>query len=170
MKKATVYLLLLSTLGLITSLILFAVKSSFFIALDLLCYSLISTCVSISLYIIQKKKSKLSGIFFYVGIMLIILFIYLSLIPEKFSQFWPIELSGLTILITAGILQLLKGKTDIISKVSRFCFLSNSILLIFISLTNQSFSIFYSILFVLLTIGSITLILSSIKNTEVLLD
>jgi hypothetical protein len=167
LKKVTQILLAVSTLGLLTSIVLFAMGGSFFFTLDLLAFS--SFCVSVffPLIVIQKQNPKLSSLTFYGGLILILLFTYLIINPEKFSSFWPFELSGLLLLITLGIVQLLKGRFDLISKISRSSFWIAAISFIFLLITNQSSPLYFTIISSLLFIGTISLIISILKKNEV---
>ncbi len=167
LKKVTLLLLAASTLGLLTSLILFAVGGPFFVALDLIGYSSFSFAVFFSLLIIQKQNPRLTKLTFYFGLILILLFVFFSLSSEQFKIFWPFVLSGLIILITTGIVQLLKGKTDLVSKISRFSFWITAISFTFSLTTNQTSPLYFSVTSSFLFIGSISLIISSLKRNEV---
>ena len=167
LKKVTLVLLSVSILGLLTSIVLFAIGGSFFVTLDLLALSSYSVSVLFSLRVIQKQNTKLSSLTFYGGLILILLFVYLIFNPEKFASFWPFELSGLLLLITLGILQLLKGKSDTLSKISRYSFWISVISFIFLLITNQTSPVYFSIISSFLFIGSISLIISSLKSNEV---
>ena len=167
LKKVTLVLLAVSILGLLTSIVLFAIGGSFFVTLDLLALSSYSVSVLFSLRVIQKQNPKLSSLTFYGGLILILLFVYLIFNPEKFASFWPFELSGLLLLITLGILQLLKGKSDTLSKISRYSFWISVISFIFLLITNQTSPVYFSIISSFLFIGSISLIISSLKRNEV---
>ena len=167
LKKVTLVLLAVSILGLLTSIVLFAIGSSFFVTLDLLALSSYSVSVLFSLRVIQKQNPKLSSLTFYGGLILILLFVYLIFNPEKFASFWPFELSGLLLIITLGIVQILKGKSDTISKISRYSFWITAISFIFLLISNQTSQMYFSIISTFLFIGSISLIISSLKSNEV---
>ena len=166
MKKVTLVLLAVSILGLLTSIVLFAIGGSFFVTLDLLALSSYSVSVLFSLSVIQKQNPKLSSLTFYGGLILILLFVYLIFNPEKFASFWPFELSGLLLIITLGIVQILKGKSDTISKISRYSFWITAISFIFLLISNQTSQMYFSIISTFLFIGSISLIISSLKSNE----
>ena len=167
LKKVTLLFLAVSILGLLTSVVLFAIGGSFFVTLDLLALSSYSVSVFFSLSVIQKQNPNLSSLTFYGGLILILLFVYLIFNPEKFASFWPFELSGLLLIITLGIVQILKGKSDTISKISRYSFWITAISFIFLLITNQTSPMYFSIISTFLFIGSISLIISSLKSNEV---
>ena len=77
LKKVTLLLLAVSILGLLTSVVLFAIGGSFFVTLDLLAFSSYSVSVLFSLSVIQKQNKKLTSLTFYGGLILISLFVYL---------------------------------------------------------------------------------------------
>ena len=166
LKKVTLVLLAVSILGLLTSIVLFAIGGSFFVTLDLLALSSYSVSVLFSLRVIQKQNPKLSSLTFYGGLILILLFVYLIFNPEKFASVWPFELSGLLLIITLGIVQILKGKSDTISKISRYSFWITAISFIFLLISNQTSQMYFSIISTFLFIGSISLIISSLKSNE----
>ncbi len=167
LKKVTLVLLAVSIIGLLTSIVLFAIGSSFFVTLDLLALSSYSVSVLFSLSVIQKQNTKLSSLTFYGGLIMISLFVYLIFNPEKFTSFWPFELSGLLLIITIGILQLLKGKSDTISKISRYSFWITAISFIFLLITDQTSPMYFSIISSFLFIGTFSLIISTLKKNEV---
>ena len=167
MKKITLFLLAVSTLGLLTSLVLFAISGPFFVALDSLAYSSYGFAVFFSLMIIQKQNPRLTNLTFFSGLIVILLFAVFSLSPEKFKIFWPFGLSVLIILITTGIVQLLKGKSDLVSKISRFSFWITAMFFTFSLTTNQTSHLYFSIISSFLFLGSISLIISSLKKNEV---
>ena len=162
LKKVTLVLLAVSILGLLTSIVLFAIGGSFFVTLDLLALSSYSVSVLFSLSVIQKQNKKSKNI----GTNLDLLFVYLIFNPEKFASFWPFELSGLLLIITLGIVQILKGKSDTISKISCYSFWITAISFIFLLISNQTSPMYFSIISTFLFIGSISLIISSLKSNE----
>ena len=167
MKKVTITLLLASVSGLIISLILLLATSiSVFTIIDSLSVFTVSSCIFFSLYSIQKTNSELAFTTFYGGIVLILIVLYGILIPQKLNSLWPFELAGLTFLITVAILHLLRQKSDIFSKIARYSFWVTAVVFIFVLLTSQSNPILYKIVSTTLTIGTITLLISSFKNTE----
>ena len=167
MKKVTITLLLASVAGLIISLILLLATSiSVFTIIDSLSVFAVSSCIFFSLYSIQKTNSELAFTTFYGGIVLILIVLYSILIPQKLNSLWPYELAGLTFLITLAILHLLRQKSDIFSKIARYSFCATAVVFIFVLLTGQSNPIFYNIISTTLTIGTITLLISSFKNLE----
>ena len=115
----------------------------------------------------KKQNTKLTSLTFYGGLILISLFVYLIFNPEKIASFWPFELSGLLLIITLGIVQILKGKSDTISKISRYSFWITAISFIFLLISNQTSPMYFSIISTFLFIGSISLIISSIKSNEI---
>lgn len=160
-------LLLLSTsiVGIISSLLFYISGVSFFLSLDVFICSLISLFIFFSILIIQKNSPKYTVKALYTGLIVDLLLIYGITHSQSLSSIWPIAFSGLIFLIVAAIEQLLKDKKDVTSKISKVSFWITGSILIFTVLTSQSNPLFYSIISSSLFIGSITLIIASLKNT-----
>lgn len=165
LKKTTFFLLLVSLLGMISSVGLYLIESSFLLTAHLFLISLVSSCVFFSLAIIQRKNEKRILTPFLGGVGLVSLIVYGILNPSFLATTSSIILAGIFVLITLAIFQLLKEKQSVVSKIARYAFLSSLVLILFSLFANQTSSVYFSVVSFLSFIGTVTLLLSVLKKS-----
>lgn len=167
MKKIIVSLLLVSTLCLFTSIVLYFTGGSFYYLWNLFVCSIISTSIFFSLKLICNDESSLSRIAFYSGLFLNFLFVICILNPEDLKVYAPFLLSIILLFITIGINSHLKNRSDKISFITRIIFWISFILVTSILLLKLTSPIYFRITFIFIVIGSASYIVSSLLLTDI---
>lgn len=165
LKKTTVFLLLASLMGIVSSAVLFLIESSFLLTAHLFLISLVSSCVFFSLAIIQRKNGKVALTPFLGGVGVVLLVGYGVLNPSFLATTSSIILAGIFVFITLAIFQLLKEKQSVVSKIARYAFLSSLVLILFSLFANQTSSVYFTVVSFLSFVGTVTLLLSTLKKS-----
>lgn len=163
MKKALFYLLIISCLGIASSVLIFVSEiSPFLLVIQLIICSLIGLSIFFSLYILRKENAKSFKVLFGVGTLFFLLFIWGIYNPSFLRLFWTIILSGITFVIIAAIITLLKKSNKILSFLS-LCNLTGTGVLMSMSLIfHLEDPVYYKMLLILLSVSSGLVLLSSL--------
>lgn len=159
MKKLTFILLLISCLGIITSLILLILDIYTFTSAYLLLCSLVSSIVLFTLNLVKNENYFLFP--FSAGIVLIFLFIYSFFInPGLLKDLWEYLFTGLILISNLGIYQLLKNRKNLLGYITQYSFWISGLLMIYILISKENTPLFYTIECTILAIASICLTIS----------
>ena len=167
MKKIILSLVLVSIIGLLTSVVLFLFDGSFYNLWNLFICSIISTSITLSLKLICTDQSSISKLAFYSGLSLNGVFIISVFNSGMLKTYFPFLLSGIFLFILLAINSHLINRTDKISLITRIIFWIACPLLMSILIFKLTEPIYFTILSILMILGSTSYIISSLLLSDI---
>lgn len=167
MKKILFYLLIVSCLGVGTSVIfILSGISTYLLVIQLIICSLFGCSVFFSLYILKRENTAFFTIHCCLGILFFLLFIWGIYTPKLLSFFWTYLLSGISVLVISALYSTIKKSNKILSFLSLLCVIAAALFICTSLIFQVHEPLYYKIVLLILSVSSGVVLLSTLFTPD----
>lgn len=163
MKKILFYLLIISCLGIGTSLLLLLLEIiTYILAIQLVICSLFGCSVFFSLYILKRENTAYFAIHCCLGILFFLLFIWGIYTPKILTFVWTYLLSGISFLVISALYCSVKKSNKVLSFLSLLCLITAALFVCTALIFQVHEPLYYKIVLLILFVSSGFVLLSTL--------